>query len=474
MSILCQKILMFSLFFKIILISQCDEYKIPFGLYRNKELCSDFNIMNNIYFNILHVNLSIGTPPQNVPFLLTIRSQTFAINNQIYNNNHSQTYEELSNYTIDFYNEDEFISSGFNSMDILNLKNKKEKINFVLTTEIKYEKFPFGMLGLAIPNKVEPEVYPFFNSLSRANIINSFTWTLKYFDNISLIDTIYGNENNNIIGELIFGNEPHNYEKNKKKYDKYQLIKINPISSYDFSWDIEFANIYMIFPYNENNNNSSNRINIKLNGKTQIMPGAGFIFVPKEFNYIIEKNFFDNYYKEKVCRSKSINNTIYGYIECDNNSSFNISSFPNIYFEHKELETTFNFTYEDLFVYDKKNDKYMFLMLTDKYLYGWIFGAIFLRKYQFIFNQDSKTLGYYKSMNNDFDIENEEKDGIIKYIIFGILLIFVSALLIILGMYIQKKYLNKKKKRANELENSFDYESKDDNMIQEENHGGIN
>ena len=248
MSILFQKILTFSLFFKIIFISQCNEFKIPFGLYRNKELCSDFNIMNNIYFNILHVNLSFGTPPQNVPFLLTIRSQTFAINNQVYNNNHSQTYEELSNYTIDFYNEDEFISSGFNSMDILNLKNKKEKINFVLITEIKYEKFPFGMLGLAIPNKVEPEVYPFFNSLSRANIINSFTWTLKYFDNISLIDTIYSNENNNIIGELIFGNEPHNYEKNKKKYDRYQLIKINPISSYDFSWDIEFANIYMIFP----------------------------------------------------------------------------------------------------------------------------------------------------------------------------------------------------------------------------------
>ena len=482
MFLLFQKNLAYLLFFIIIFVSKCNnnnnEYKIPFGLYRNKEICSDFNIMNNIYFNILHVNLSIGSPPQNVPFLLSMNSQTFAINNQVYNDNQSKTYEKLSNYTIDFYNEDEFISSGFNSMDILNLNNKKEKINFILATEIKYENFPFGMIGLAIPTKVEPEVYPFFNSLRRASMINSFTYTLKYFDNISLIETIYGNKNNNIIGELIFGDEPHNYDINKKKYDRYQLIKINPVSSYDFSWEIEFANIYMIYPENENNNNTSKRVNIKLNGRTKIMPEAGFIFVPKEFNFIIEKNFFDNYYKEKVCRYNSIDKTIYGYIECDNSCSFNISSFPNIFFEHKELEITFNFTYKDLFIYDKINDKYMFLMLTDKNLYGWIFGAIFLRKYQFIFNQDSKTLGYYKSMNNYFDDEsedvNENKDEILKYIVFGILLFIVSVLLIILGMFIQKKYFNKKKKRANELKSSFDYENKDDNMIQEENHEGIN
>ena len=309
-------------------------------------------------------------------------------------------------------------------------------------------------------------------------MINSYTWTLKYFDNISLIETLYGNENNNIIGEFIFGDEPHNYEKDKSRYDRYQLIKVNPVSSYYFYWEIEFANIYMLYPDNENNNNSSNRINIKLNGRTRIMPGAGFIFIPKEFNYIIEKRFFDNYYKEKICRGKTINNTIYGYIECDNINSFNVSSFPNICFEHKEFETTFNFTYQDLFVYDKEKDKYMFLMINDENLYGWIFGSIFLRKYQIIFNQDSKTIGYYKSMNNYYDNEKDteknKKYMITIYIIIGILLIVFCFLLIMFGMYIQKRYFNKKKKRANELDNSFDYENKEDNMIQEENNDEIN
>ena len=478
--------LIYILFFSIIYKFKCDEYRIPFGLYRDKERCSDYDIMNNIFFNILHVNLSIGTPPQNVPLELNMNSQTFAINSQVYDNK-SITYEKLSDYIIDEFKEDEFISSGFNSMDILHLNDKKEKINFVLTTEIKYEYFPFGMLGLAIPTDVESEVYPFFNSLKRADMINSYTWTLKYFDNISLIETLYGNENNNIIGEFIFGDEPHNYERDKSRYDRYQLIKVNPVSSYYFYWEIEFTDIYLLYPDIENNNNSSNRINIKLNGRTKIMPGAGFIFIPKEFNYMIEKRFFDNYYKEKICRGKTINNTIYGYIECDNINSFNVSTFPNICFEHKEFETTFNFTYQDLFLYDKENDKYMFLMINDENLYGWVFGSIFLRKYQLIFNQDSKTIGYYKSMNNYYDNEKDnEKDTeknkkymiiiyiIIIYIIIGIFLIVFCFLLITFGMYIQKRYFNKKKKRANELDNSFDYENKEDNMIQKENNDEIN
>ena len=85
-------------------------------------------------------------------------------------------------------------------------------------------------------------------------------------------------------------------------------------------------------------------------------------------------------------------------------------------------------------------------MLSDKFTSGWVLGSAFLRKYQFIFNQDSKTIGYYKSFNYISDEQSnnnnsDKKDEIIKYIILGIIIVISSILLIFIGMYIQNKYI---------------------------------
>ena len=117
----------------------------------------------------------------------------------------------------------------------------------------------------------------------------------------------------------------------------------------------------------------------------------------------------------------------------------------------------------------------------------WVFGSIFLRKYQFVFNTDSKTIGYYKSMNyykNDFIYNNsintntnintnintnEKKENnkkYILYIIIGILFILFSILFIILGIFIQRKCLNyRRKKRVNELEDVDNDMEKNNNLI---------
>ena len=480
-----KQILFLLLVFIKVCLSDNNVYKIPFGLYNIRNYNNISDIVHNIFFNIMYVNLSIGTPPQNIPFGLNMNSQTFTIYSKVFDKNESSTYEELSKYENNDENEDEGeVSSGYYSKDILNINNISQEINFLLADKLKYENYPFGMIGLLIPNNIESNIelekYPFFNSLKEAKLINSFTWTLKYFNNISLLDTIYEyGRNNQIIGEFIFGNEPHNYEEDKFKYSKSDLIRINPLSSYYYTWEINFDNIYFLYKNESSNNKTSQKININLGGRTKLIPETGFIFMPKEFNYMIRKRFFEEYYEKNICTIKGINNTIYGYIECDNDTLFKLSSFPDICFEHKEFETTFNFTYKDLFVYDKNRDKYIFLMLSDKYLSGWIFGSIFLKKYQLIFNQDSKTIGYYKSMNyvyedikndnNGNTYNNENNDGIIKYIILIILLVISSILLILIGMYIQNKYCNKKKNiKANELtEESFSYENENNNKNKE-------
>ncbi len=438
-------------------------YRIPFGLYNIKQKYYENDVINNIFNNIIYVNLSIGTPPQIVPFALNMNSQTFTVYEKVFNKNLSSTYRKLSK--LEDLNDNEDISSGIRSIDILNINNQKKEINFIFSDDIKFKDYPFGILGLLIPNNIQYGLYPFFNSLKKAKIINSFSWSLKYFNNISLLNTISVNKNSNkIIGEFIFGNEPHYYEEDKSKFNKSQLIKINPLSSYDLSWDIKFDNIYLSLKLIQNNIQTSKIININLNGRTKLIPEIGFIFIPKEFNYLLKRQFFEKYFKENICKSK-INNEFYEQIECLKNNSFNISSFPDIYFEHKEFETNFTLTYEDLFIHDKLKDKYIFLMLNDKFISGWIFGSIFLRKYQLIFNQDSKTIGYYKPMNcinseyiNDkIKSNNKSKSNAFIKVIFLILFAISSMILILIGMHIQNKYFYKNRIKAKELEDSFNF-----------------
>ena len=92
----------------------------------------------------------------------------------------------------------------------------------------------------------------------------------------------------------------------------------------------------------------------------------------------------------------------------------------------------------------------------------WVLGNPFFCKYLFIFNSDSKEIGFYSQNINDYIIEenNEKKEensfaNIIKKIIIGLLLI-------IIGIIIGKKIFGLRRKlRANELEDKFEYKAAD-------------
>ena len=466
-------IIIFLMFFKYI-ISNNKVYKIPFGLYNTKTVNDSLDTIYDIYYNSIYSNLSIGTPPQTVPFLLNINSQTFSVPNALFNKNKSSSYESNSKNEISYQYED--VSDGFNSRDILNINNNtKKKVSFILGTKYQNPNNKLGIIGLLIPKRVQFGVSPFFRSLKVSGLLDSYTWTLKFFDNISLIDTVLYNEekNNKVIGEFIIGDEPYNYEDDKDKYNKNEFYKVSPLSTKGtIYWDIEFNSIYLILKDGEIN--ESSKFNIQGSKKAQIIPEMGFMVGPDEFFQSIKNNFFQKYFRKNICTEKKIkNNELYrfNYIECNYTSSFKVSSFPNIGFQHYGFETIFNFTYKDLFIVDKKNGKYIFLIFNKEYFPNWVLGSIFLRKYQLVFNEDIKTIGYYKAKNyfsNDDDnnrnniINNEEnKSGTGKYIIIIILIIIFSFLFIIIGMYFQRKFFgNNRKIRANELEENFSYESK--------------
>ena len=148
---------------------------------------------------------------------------------------------------------------------------------------------------------------------------------------------------------------------------------------------------------------------------------------------------------------------------CNKSKNFNINElkkFPTLYFEHKELNYTFELSYKDLFI--EKDDKYFFLVgAENNNNQNWFLTCIFLKKYQFAFNPDSKKISFYDKKIN---IEEENKSQKIinnnnqKFLV--IALIIISWILfiiigIILGKFLYKKY--DKKKRANELEDNYEY-----------------
>ena len=230
-------------------------YKIQIGLFNTYEGSKQLSLLENIFYDLAYVNLSMGTPSQIVPFQLDINSQTFYAPNKYFNPNLSSTYQSLSKKEESYSYEN--VKAGFNAKDILTIDNIKEEINFIFETKTSKDN-DLGNIGLLIPYMFQTDVFPFFQSLKRAGIINSDTFTLKYFNNISLVDFLYNyGKQNKPIGQFIIGDEPHNYETDKNLYNEKDYIKIGALYQIDgLHWDINFNSIYSYL----NNNNSKTMI----------------------------------------------------------------------------------------------------------------------------------------------------------------------------------------------------------------------
>ena len=448
-------------------------FKIPFGLYKLESYRKENNTMFKIINNIKYVNLSIGSPPQLTPLELDTNFPTFSISNKYYNKSESTSYKQISEKEEYFIHE--VSDNGFLSKDIINIDDKtKKEINFILATKYIAKKYNnIGIIGLHIPIKVQHGVHHFFNSTKEAGMIKSYVWTLKFFNNISLFDQITYQENkDNIVGEFIFGDEPSNYENDIYNYNKKGYYKVNGLSTTDsIDWELSFSNIY-ITPKNSKNNSKIYFLGEK---KAKIIINFSYILGPSDIFYLLKENYFSEYLKYNICQEKETN-YIYKYIECENNSSFNVESFPDISFDHAELNTTFNLTYKDLFIFDKDSNKYIFLIIGKNYFINWIFGSVFLRKFQLVFDNEAKTIGIYKRVDNPNDDDSDGTDN--KKTMMIVLIVVLSAitafLLIFFGMIIQKKCFNKNRKvRVNELEENLNYESKNEE-INDDNKLNIN
>ena len=306
----------------------------------------------------------------------------------------------------------------------------------------------------------------FVVQLKQKDYINGYIWSIIYSNekknnNNNLLNDV--EELLNLKGNMIIGDYPHEYDSNNFYESQFKHI-YTLYNENIIKWELKFNKIY--FKNRDNKEQKINDYNAIFN------PSIYYIKAPKDFFETLLDDYFQQYIEMEVCDLYYFDEYISIY--CDKSDKFSINdlkSFPTLYLEHISFEYTFEFSYKDLFV--EKDNIYWFLIISDTMFYttGWTLGNIFMKNYQFTFNLETKEIGFYnpnlEKKNNNKNERYGEKTNIVLYII---LIVALVIILIGIGFFIKMKFYTKisKKKRANELDDDYEYiiDKKNNNIDQ--------
>ena len=413
-------------------------------------------IIKEISNTKLYITIEIGSDKSKIKAVLSEeRPELFISGKNIeyhkYDESLSKSYLCPNNYTKElyygFYKEVALSKEDFYMQDDNNKNQHIEQLNFLLGKKKNYEEKKYeGIIGLRYSYFNGLKGYNLIENLKEKGIINSYYWFLNF-------DNFEKEEGNMIIGTL-----PHliNNKLNESNYREIPGTKTG-------TWGFDFNHILY-----------GDSIELKKSYPGYINFGLKSIFGPNQLMKILDKEFFNKYIKEKICFKENygFNRNIFYY--CKNTKEFNISEFKEIKFKINLLEENFVFDYKDLFYY--KNDLIYFLILFNEFdINSFKIGYIFLKKYYLVFNQENKTIGYYADIRNinktkieDFiDNQNDNKNKI-NFSLTDILLILILLSIIFIGILVYRRRINRKM-RANELEEQFQYEAKEDDSNQKNN-----
>ena len=469
----------------------CQEIvSIPFNSQYNRKNKKSITSLDDLADTNLYTKISIGEPSHEIQAFLSVQHSYFSISSSknIKNINDFQSHYNIikSNSFKNILTGRTLAEANYNSMAMekfkLNIFNYKKReyyntsINdmiFIYNNKDNVnEKSYYLNIGFQIINQKffkEREKYNFITQLKKREIIGNYDWSIFFKKGPNNNGNFLYNPDYllNAKGEILIGDLPNNYNPNnfniqqlKKTYSKYTPLL--------FKWGLEFKNIYFYKNNNESNiisnKNGTNMENISVTD-VQININQYIILSPLIYFYKIKTYFFDYYIKEGICK---INEGIeYKTISCEKSKKFgidNLKKFPSLFMEHHEFNYTFEFTYEDLFL--EKDNNYWFLVALSSFkndLEEWNMGIIFLRKYNLIFNQDTKTISFYNTNIIIEDIDDKKWNRIALISILTIILIGIFFIIGIIYIYICKKIFKsyKGKKRINHIYDNSDYLKED-------------
>ena len=233
---------------------------------------------------------------------------------------------------------------------------------------------------------------------------------------------------------------------NNEEIKNYKFIKPITVYESDFfsyqKWGLAFERIYINNYNNDYKGESQAELDIHL----------GCLLGNFDFHEYFKKFLKDNdiFVEPKICEQN-----YYIYFFGKDMPNFDKLKNFKISFYFKELNYNFSFGYQDL-ILEKRNGYYLLIAFEKDIRNNWKFGFPFFKKYKFIFDQNSKLMGFYcpngcSSNNpNGYPSHKESNFNIKKFLmIFGI--VFGAIVILIIGIFIEKYIYEVRKAKANEL-----------------------
>lgn len=428
--------------------------------YYIKNYSSHQNFIKNSLCKEIFAIFEMGTPIQRVPLFIAEKSTKYEITSKIFleniytfelyikynfssflerfsyfNENMSKTFKTKGCKQVEGMFEDHaqncLSNESFYFYNNVNMNNKIEFKNLFFNLVKNKDYNITGEIGLGpINNKYQNNENNFFKILKERKIIDNYNW---YFNFDYLKDK---------KGKLIIGSLPH--EDYPNKFSEKDLLYTNIyINSPNYrEYQMEFDKVYF------NSNILSSKI-VEFSFEKEVLMGT------KELETLIIE-----FIKNKECYNQTFNVPPYyvltvTFFYCNQNLKEEFYNFlPSIKFFSKDFNFTFEITKEDLF---KIEENYIYLNILFPYKGKyWIFGKPITLKYPFVFNSESKKIGFYRRNN---EISNDKNYFIIKYIIKIIIIIIISIGLILFGIRIGKIIYGIRRKKANELLDDYEYNS---------------
>ena len=254
-------------------------------------------------------------------------------------------------------------------------------------------------------------------------------------------------------GIFTFGTMPHNFSRN---YNEKNLISF--YTQPDF-----FSILLDTITFNEK---EYFKMEEKLNNNVKLeisLEKEGIDFDSFHFD-ILKEIYFKQYIEKGICEiGEDGYSTKIIFCYANKFNTNDIKNFPRINFVKYNLNFNITFDGEELFYY--KENKY-FCKIYCKYntYRSFVIGRILLKKYLTVFNADKKQIYFYKNIIEEKEeiIEKSfyEKYEIVIIIMFVIMAIIIYGLGILTGKYIYQG----RKKKANELEDNYDYKMDKNNQ----------
>ena len=499
---------------------------------------SEFDITHffqEYFFRDFYTSLPTGIPSKKILALLDTHSHIFHFGeNYLKKNSLNEILDSEKIISKQTYDKTESLS--FKNISRFHYSNRELKTAslcseiFILYTDILMEKFvSIGDVKFIIDDNVQENLHiriglgkpltkdyvgppHFIQSLLDVNAIKDQTWTIKF------------NKNG---GLFILGEEPHKYEDITldKRYQRKNYFITESLSSVEYHnpISIKVQDVYLI---NNKNKNKKEEITINEDKGCYLNYNNGFITATKEYWDYIKKNFFNEFFNSNICKEELIKFNLeedivksYYVISCDKSKfteedKIKLDEFPTIIFYIFDYNYKFELTKDDVFT--EVNNILYFMIIYKRDIFNnpdlvfWDLGLPFLQMYQFVHNYEKKTIGFYlpekeeeieeplPSENNeekqsDININpNENKNGndmnknknkddndndkdknnnLAIYIIIGII---VGILLLILAFCLGKNLYQQRKRKANELEENFDYTSSNNKTKDKDEEGTIN